>query len=166
MQIALGRKGDYAVRAVLDLARHAGTGRRKSREIAEVMDIPERYLPQILALLVRHRLLIATAGPDGGYELARPPADITLLEVVEAAEGPIANTECLLRGGPCDWEHACPLHHPWSRAQSALTGQLRQTTFAELAASDEALEAGLEPVSVPPPTVARTARRGVRPPRP
>lgn len=164
MQIALSRKGDYAVRAVLDLARHAGTGRRKSREIAEVMDIPERYLPQILALLVRHGLLVATAGPDGGYELARPPAKITLLEVVEAAEGPVANTECLLRGGPCDWEHACPLHAPWSRAQSALTAQLRRTTFAELAASDKALEAGLEPVSAPPPTAPRAPRRGVRPP--
>ncbi len=166
MQIALGRKGDYAVRAVLDLARHWGGGRRKARQIAEVMDIPERYLPQILALLVRHGLLVATAGPDGGYQLARPPKEITLLEVVEAAEGPIASDECLLRGGPCDWEHVCPLHNPWSRAQSVFAQQLRRTTFAELAAEDADIEAG----RVPPPEtphhakqVARRApRRGVR----
>jgi len=142
MQIALGRKGDYAVRAVLDLARHYGRGRRKSREISLAMDIPDRYLPQILASLVRQQLLLATAGPEGGYELARPPQEVSLLEVVEAAEGPLASGQCLLRGGPCDWEHACPLHHPWSRAQQALAQQLQRTNFEELAQADEAIEGG------------------------
>src|SRR5690606_33444564 len=100
VQVTLGRKGDYTVRAVLNLARHYGAGRRKSREIAAEMDIPERYLPQILANLVRHGLLVAVAGPDGGYALARDPGDITLFEVVEVAEGPIALESCVLRGGP------------------------------------------------------------------
>src|SRR3990172_10072995 len=68
MQIALGRKGDYAVRAVLELARHYGAGRRKAREIAAEMDIPHRYLQQILNTFVRSDLLTAAAGPDGGYE--------------------------------------------------------------------------------------------------
>lgn len=142
MQVTLGRKGDYAVRAVLDLARHYQQGRRKSREIAAEMDIPERYLPQILANLVRHGLLVAVAGPDGGYALARAPKDITLFEVVEVAEGPVALESCVLRGGPCDWEHACPLHVPWTRAQDALTAELRATTFRELADADTALERG------------------------
>ncbi|MHC4067293.1 MAG: RrF2 family transcriptional regulator, partial [Planctomycetota bacterium] len=69
MRVALGRKADYSVRAVLDLASHFGRGRRKAREIATVMDIPERYLGQILADLVRADLLSAVAGPDGGYSL-------------------------------------------------------------------------------------------------
>jgi Rrf2 family protein len=162
MQVALTRKGDYAVRAMLELARHYGSGRRKARQISAVMDVPERYLPQILALLVRRGLLVATAGPDGGYELARAPAEITLLEVVEAAEGPIAADRCLLRGGPCDWEHACPLHHPWRRAQEALAEQLRVTTFAELAGVDEALEAGLVPPPGQPLHGEQVTRRGVR----
>ena len=79
MQTTLGRKGDYSVRAVLDIANHAGQ-RRKSREIAEDMDIPARYLPQILANLVEHGILSAEAGPTGGYLLARPATDITLLD--------------------------------------------------------------------------------------
>ncbi len=162
MQIALGRKGDYAVRAMLELARHHGQGRRKAREIAAVMDIPERYLPQILALLVRHRLLVATAGPDGGYELARKPGEITLLEVVEAAEGPLATDVCLLRGGPCDWEHVCPLHTPWSRAQEALADQLRGTTFQELADADADLEAGRVAAPETPAHRRAVTRRGQR----
>jgi Rrf2 family protein len=89
MQVALGRKGDYSVRAMLYLARHADDGRRKARVVATAMEIPHPYATQILANLVAEELLIATAGPDGGYELARPADEISLLEVVEAAEGPI-----------------------------------------------------------------------------
>lgn len=160
MNVSLGRRGDYAVRAVLALARSYGHGRRKAREIAATMDIPERYLPQILAPFVREGLLIAVAGPDGGYELARPPATISLLQVVESAEGPIASTHCVLRGGPCDWENACPMHEPWSRAQSALARELHETTFEDLARSDAAIQSGDQRTE--PPKPVSPPRRGVR----
>lgn len=160
MQVTLGKRGDYSVRAVLYLARHHGTGRRKAREIASEMDIPERYLPQILANLVRHGLLVAVAGPDGGYALSREPVEISLLEVVEAAEGPLVLETCLLRGGPCDWEDACPMHAPWRRAQDALIGHLRDTTFRELADRDRAIEGG--DVGEPSGHPKRTVREGVR----
>ncbi len=140
MQIALERRGDYSVRAVIDLARHFGEGRRKAREIAMVMDIPVRYLPQLLAPLVRRGLLMATAGPEGGYALARDPASITVLEVIEAAEGPLESPRCVLRGGPCDWDETCPLHETWGRGRTALAAELGRTTFAELAATDEAIQ--------------------------
>lgn len=140
MQIALERRGDYSVRAVIDLARHHGEGRRKAREIATVMDIPVRYLPQLLGPLVHRGLLIATTGPEGGYALARDPASITVLEVIEAAEGPLESPRCALRGGPCDWDETCPLHETWGRAAGALAVELGRTTFAELAAMDEAIQ--------------------------
>lgn len=168
MQVTLGRKGDYSVRAVLNLARHYGNGRRKSREIAAEMDIPERYLPQILANLVRHRLLVAMAGPDGGYALARDPAEVSLFDVVEAAEGALEGTSCMLRGGPCDWTDACPMHEPWTRAQGALANELRITTFRDLAAVDAAIEEGA--YNVPSGHAIPTPREGVRggsaPPQP
>jgi Rrf2 family protein len=159
MQASLGRKGDYSVRAVLDLARNNGD-RRKAREIAEEMDIPHRYLTQILANLVQKGLLTAVAGPTGGYLLARPADDITLLEVVEAAEGPIGLEQCVLRGGPCDWEASCPVHIPWARAQNALAEQLAATTFGDMAGYAEELEAGTHelPADTPPHTVP-TLRR-------
>ncbi len=163
MQVALGRKGDYSVRALIDLARHDGRGRRKAREIAAEMEIPARYLPQILANLVRHGFLTAVAGPDGGYSLARDPAEVTLLEVVEAAEGPIRLEECVFRGGPCDWEETCPVHAAWSRAQGALIDELRATSLAELGSADEALEAGkYELPAEAPPHAMRRPRGGMR----
>jgi Rrf2 family protein len=129
------------VRAVLDLARHHDE-RRKSREIAREMDIPARYLTQILANLVQHGLLDAVAGPTGGYTLARPPENISLLEVVEAAEGPIKLEQCVLRGGPCNWEDVCPVHIPWARAQNALAAQLAATSFADLVRSAAEIDGG------------------------
>ena len=131
MQASLGRKGDYSVRAVLDIARHKGE-RRKAREISDEMDIPHRFLTQILAELVQIGLLEAVAGRTGGYVLARPPSEISLLQVVEAAEGPIALDVCVLRGGPCTWEDSCPVHIPWARAQKAMAEQLTGTSFADL----------------------------------
>jgi len=157
MEIALERRGDYTVRAVIDLARHAGH-RRKAREIARTMEIPVRYLPQLLAPLVREGLVTATAGPDGGYELSRDPASVTLLEVVEIAEGPLESPRCVLRGGPCDWNEGCPVHEIWSRARSAFAAQLQAATFAEIAATDVRIEQGK--VSWPAPLHLETVERG------
>ena len=163
MRVTLGRKGDYSVRAMLDVAHSYGHDRRKARQIAAAMEIPERYLSQILAHLVRAGLLTAVAGPDGGYSLSRPPAEVTLLEVVEAAEGPITLDECVLRGGPCDWSAACPVHEAWSGAQRALTDRLAATSFEALAAIDASIEAGdYSPPAEAPPHRTPTLRRGAR----
>ncbi len=163
MQVTLGRKGDYSVRAVLDVARHSDTGRRKAREIASEMEIPQPYVAQILAGLVRQGLLTAVAGPTGGYTLSRPASEITLLEVAEAAEGPTTLESCVLRGGPCDWSDVCPVHETWSRGQSALTATLAATTFADLIAIDKAMEDGTYqlPPDVPDHPVP-TRRRGTQ----
>jgi len=142
MQVTLGRKGDYSVRAAIDVARFHGQRRRKAREIAAAMDIPVRYIPQILANLVRTDVLKAVSGPDGGYTLAREPADITLLEVVVASEGPVELSACVLRGGSCDWEQSCPLHVPWTNAQQALSTELQQWNLESLARADQQMEEG------------------------
>ncbi len=164
MQAALGRRGDYSVRAMLHMARHGQEGRQKAREIAAEMDIPDRYLTQLLAELVREGLLTAVAGPDGGYELARDPDQITLLQVVEVAEGPIRLDRCVLRGGACDWRQACPVHEAWTRAQAALAKELEATTFGDLARIDAAIVSGTYHLPTDAPShVQDTPRRGARP---
>lgn len=133
MQITLGKRGDYAIRAVLDVARHAGGGRRKTREIADAMNIPPKYLSQILAVLVRQGIMVASAGRDGGYALARPASAISLLDVVSAVEDAVGIQTCLLRGIPCAADSTCAVHDAWFRAQDALLGELAAATFADLA---------------------------------
>lgn len=133
MRIALGRRGDYAVRAALHLARTHEQGRQKSSQIALAMDIPEKYLPQVLATLVRAGLVASVAGPQGGYRLAKEPASISLAQVIEAAEGPITSEECLVRGGACQLRDVCAVHETWASAQQSLVKQLGGTSLAQLA---------------------------------
>jgi len=152
MQITLGNKGDYAVRAILDLAHAYGQGRRKAREIAEEMRIPRNYLSIILAELVHAGLITATAGKDGGYELARRPTQISLLEVVEVVEGPVTLERCLLRGIPCGGNGYCAAHETWSSAQEGLSKRLARTSFARLAREDDLLRGT-------PAASARSSRR-------
>jgi Rrf2 family protein len=163
VQVTLGRKGDYSVRAVLDVARHSESGRRKARQIATEMEIPQPYVAQILAGLVRQGILTALAGPTGGYTLARPSSEITLLEVVEAAEGPMTLESCVLRGGPCDWASSCPIHETWWRGQTAMKESLAGTSFRDLIAVDKAMEDGTYELPPEVPTHAvETERRGIR----
>ena len=139
MNFKLGKRADYAVRATLALAQ-PGPERRKARSIAEQMAIPETFVPQILADLVRAGICISQAGPDGGYALARDAREISLLDVIDAVEPEIRSAECILRGGPCRWENACAVHEPWMRAQQALLDELSSTSFRDLARIDAALD--------------------------
>jgi len=143
MRLELGRRADYAVRAVVDLARHhQGGQRRKARVIAEEMDIPASYVPQILAELVRAGLVISLAGRDGGYQLARPTDEISLIEVIRAVEGDLGSRMCVLRSGPCRWDGVCAVHVPWGRAQNAMLDELAEITLAELVEIDAEIDAG------------------------
>ena len=106
------------------------------------MDIPDKYLPQILARLVRAGIARSAVGRHGGYELARSAGSISLLEVVEVAEGPIRSQKCVLRSGPCYWADKCAMHDDWAAAEAALTNRLSATTFAKIARADWEIEQG------------------------
>jgi Rrf2 family iron-sulfur cluster assembly transcriptional regulator len=141
MDLALSRKGDYAVRAALCLAKASDTNHYvKIREVAAAMDLPAGYTPHVLKLLAYAGLAEARAGREGGYRLVRPSAEISLLDVVEAAEGGFALERCILRGGPCHWEQACAVHPAWSAAIQACRDSLSATSLADLVAADEELQ--------------------------
>ncbi len=161
MQLSLKRKGDYAVRAMISVGRHYETGLRQARQISTEMHIPYKALTLILAGLVTEGLLVAAHGPKGGYRLARPPNEISLLNIIEAAEGPATFDHCVLRDGPCDWGETCPVHDTWARTQDALIRELASTSLAELTAIDVTIDAGsYQPES--PPHGRSTERHGKR----
>jgi Rrf2 family iron-sulfur cluster assembly transcriptional regulator len=132
VRMELTKRGDYAVRAVLALAR-TPVGRLLSvRRIAEEMAIPVRFLPQVMGDLAAAGLVEATTGRAGGYRLARPAAAITLLDVVEAVEGDSRRRTCVLRGGPCGLDGFCDVHDVFFAAQDAMLNILGDATIAEL----------------------------------
>ncbi|HUY29555.1 MAG TPA: Rrf2 family transcriptional regulator [Acidimicrobiales bacterium] len=144
--MTLSKRGDYVVRSALCLARAYDSGEhRKLREVVAEMAVPQTFASQILADLVRAGLASSRAGRDGGYRLVRPPDAISLVEVVEAGEGPLHAERCALGDGPCRWEAVCPLHETWRSATGALRDVLAATTLASLADADRAIEAGRTP---------------------
>jgi Rrf2 family iron-sulfur cluster assembly transcriptional regulator len=152
VNLTLSKRGDYVVRSALSLARAHGSGEyRKIREVVAEMGVPRTYASQILNSLVLVGLATSRAGKDGGYRLARAPETISVLEVVEAGEGPLKPVRCALGDGPCRWETVCPLHEVWSAATKAMCDELANTTLAKLAQRDQALERGehLEPADHP-----------------
>ncbi len=133
MRLELTKRGDYAVRAMLALARGSGNGLLSARRIANAMGIPVRFLPQVLADLQRAGLVEASAGRSGGYKLAREAAGVSLLEVIEAVEGDSRRRSCVLRGGPCGEDGHCDVHGIFFEGQEALRGTFARATLAELA---------------------------------
>ncbi len=141
MKLVPTRRTDYAIRAMLYLA-HQGGELAKADAIAAAMDVPRTFVPQVLQDLQRARLVVSRPSRNGGYALSRPASKISVLDIVEALEGSLSDTECALRGGPCHWDQVCPLHWVWSSAREALADRLRTATLADVASDDQALAAG------------------------
>jgi Rrf2 family protein len=139
----LSKRGDYVIRSAIALARSLeDDAYLKIRELVTESKVPRSYAAEILNDLVRAELATSRAGRDGGYRLCRPASAISILEVIEAAEGPLRGDRCALAGGPCHWDAVCPLHETWSAATGALRNVLSKTTLAELVARDRQIEAG------------------------
>lgn len=141
MKLTPTRRTDYGIRALIYLAQHAGEP-VKALEISEAMKIPQGFLHQVLQALQRSSLVSSRPSRHGGYALTRTPEDVTILEIVEALEGPLATSECALRGGPCHWDEVCALHWVWSSARKALSDSLGSATLASVAEDDRALAEG------------------------
>ena len=146
MRLELTKRGDYAVRAMLALARGAGNGLLSARRISDAMGIPVRFLPQVLADLQRGGLVEAAPGRSGGYRLARDASEISLLDVIEAVEGDSRRQSCVLRGGPCGTDGFCDVHEVFFEGQETLRGYFAQSMLSDLAApaTGEALSAAPE----------------------
>ena len=123
MRLELSLRGDYAVRAMLAIASHDGGGAPLSaRRIAAEMA----------------GLISGTTGRAGGYRLARPAREITLLQVVDAIEGDGLTGRCVLRGGPCRLDGTCAVHEPFMAATEALRRELRATSLERVTTSGTA----------------------------
>lgn len=137
-------QADYGLRAALEVARAAEGELVTRRAIARVTDAPASVLAQSLAALVRARVLIAHAGPRGGYRLARPARDVSVYDVVLAIEGAERDERCVLHGGACSWEGACPFHAFLATAQQRFLDTLRAASLADVLAGT-ALDPPAEP---------------------
>ena len=121
---------------MVQLGRHFGTGPASLAEIATEEDLPRAYLEQLVVSLREAGLVISTRGAHGGYELGRPPATITMTEVLRALEGPIAPMLCASddpeHATLCDRSSRCTVNLLWVRVRDAVAGALDSMTLADL----------------------------------
>lgn len=130
MQIT--RQADYALRAMLYLSRLDTNIRAATSQIADEQQIPPSFLAKIISQLSIAGLISTSRGARGGVTLARPAEDITLLDVVEAIDGPISLNVCSHSAGACPFGEDCPIQPIWSDAQIELVNRLKSTTFGQL----------------------------------
>jgi Rrf2 family protein len=131
--VIFGASATHALRALAHLAAVPGGEAVLGRDLAREVGVPAHYLAKVLATLARAGLLAATRGAKGGYRLARPAAEIPLLEIVEPFEGARARPGCLLRPGePCGDDRTCSAHAEWAKVKTAYTGFLEATTLADI----------------------------------
>jgi len=142
VDLTLTSRGDYVMRAAIALASAwDGSGAyRKTREIAQEMRLPTSYTPQLLGILAAAGLAESRAGRSGGFRLRRQPEQISVLEVIEAAEGSLVSSRCAIRGGPCRWDDVCALHPTVVKAAEAIRATLAHTSLAEVSRADRRLQ--------------------------
>jgi Rrf2 family cysteine metabolism transcriptional repressor len=140
----LSTKGEYASRAMLELSLHYGDKPRHIRDISRAQDIPQRFLEQILLQLKRAGYLRSRKGPEGGYHLSKPPAEITVAEVIRVMDGPLAPIDCVSVSAHevCPHEDSCGLRWLWKEVRDAVAEILERTTFEELARKTKTARAG------------------------
>src|SRR5438552_15375154 len=129
----LTMKGDYGLRAMLDMAAYYGQGPIESADIARRQYIPEQYLDQILMALRKEGLVKSMRGPKGGHMLANPPAHITMPQVMQALEGYVPPMECPPNPDLCKLSPGCPLRGVWQRTDERTEQRLSSTTIEDLA---------------------------------
>ena len=132
--LKITRQTDYAVMILTRFAQE-GVGKiHNARDLSVETEVPLPTASKILKLLAREEILISQRGVKGGYRLARKPDDITVAQVVEAMEGPVAITECVEAApGDCDKESWCPVRSNWQLINDAVQGALEGITLEDMA---------------------------------
>ena len=128
----LSTKGRYAVRAMLDLALQPTGEPTLIKDISKRQEISDLYLEQLFNRLKTVGLLRSIRGPKGGFMLSKPAADIRLIEILQAMEGPIAPVDCVDNAALCDRADACVTRDIWTEMKTAIANVLESTTLQDL----------------------------------
>jgi Rrf2 family protein len=129
------RSAEYAIRALVLLGLQTDAGPVMAKNLAREGRIPAQFLAKILQDLARGGFLKSSKGPHGGFRLALSPAEIPLMKIVEAIDGPGKHQCCIAGNGECHERVLCAMHDSWSPVQARIVEYLQGTSVADLAKS-------------------------------
>jgi Rrf2 family transcriptional regulator, cysteine metabolism repressor len=136
----LSTKSRYATRALIELGLQYGEGPVKLKDISATQDISLKYLEQVMFPLRISGYVKTMKGSQGGYILARHPDSITLLEIVECVEGPIAPVDCVDHAELCERSDQCVTRGAWIGLKNVIRSELGKITLAELVSKQKQLK--------------------------
>ena len=131
------RATEYAIRAVLYLAKQPAGEVVLKKDICRTQDITPAFLTKIFQPLIKCGIVGSQRGVGGGFFLAKNPEEISLLDIVQAQEGEILFNYCLEEPGTCKRDKICPVHDAWGKVRSQVTTVLHGVTFDELIRDEE-----------------------------
>lgn len=139
----VSQKCQYAVRAVFELAKRYGGRPVKIAEIAQAQAIPGRFLEIILSQLKQTGFIESRRGMEGGYLLSRPPAEISVGDVIRFVEGPLYPVGCMGDGAEkCALKEACVFMPMWRRVERAVAQIYEKTSFQDLIEEERRMQSG------------------------
>lgn len=127
----LSTRGKYGLYAMYYLALHKGEGPQTLQSISTI-GVPKQYLEQILGNLRRAGLVITTRGAQGGYEMATEPKATSLLDIIDAVEGPIELSECAAAEASCAQSGTCPVRRVWQRVTDSINTELDKIKLSDM----------------------------------
>jgi Rrf2 family protein len=130
----LTRASDYAVRVLVYLATLPELKRVLLPDLAHATETPESFLSKVLQSLAHAQFISSRRGKLGGFAILPQGRDATMLQIIEAIDGPVCLNVCLSGGKDCNRKSTCPAHPVWARAQRAMLDVLVSATVASLAA--------------------------------
>jgi Rrf2 family protein len=143
--VIITRATEYAIRAILYMASQPQGKIILKKDICRAQEITPAFLTKILQPLIKAGIVGSQRGVGGGFFLAKPTAEITLLDVVTTQEGPVYLNQCLIEGNQCDREFFCPVHGVWGDIRAEFMAILSRYDFSTLAARQ---------MEMPPPATA------------
>ena len=139
--MSVSRRGDYAIRMMIELARQGSSGPTPTREIGAHEDVPREFARSIATDLVGAGLVRSKRGTGGGLSLGRPTSDITVLDILRATDGGISISTCTVDPEYCDRMGDCRMHQIWKGADRLLEEYLSNVRLDALLAEQDALYA-------------------------
>jgi len=128
----LHNTSQYAIRILSYIAKDDDGHLYSAKELSSILEIPHKFLTKIMTELVKYEFILSIRGREGGYKLAKPAADITVMEILGKFNDQINDEQCILGIGFCDSRNKCALHDQWAQPKNLIQEMFRETTLDKL----------------------------------
>lgn len=135
--MVITRATEYAIRTIIYLAKHPKGEIVLKKDICRTQDVTPAFLTKILQPLIKAGIVSSQRGVGGGFLLNKSAEEITLLDILEAEEGPLRLNHCLVEKGVCQRDSLCSAHKVWAEAQDSMIEVLQRHSIAELVQQEE-----------------------------